>query len=140
MTTTKGATFTAADANRVLPLVRSIVTDLVADYARMKEADRERRALDVESSGGGESARRVEELKEEAHERRARVEGYRKELQGLGVEMKDYERGLVDFPAERDGQPVFLCWQMGEGSVAHWHAIDKGFADRRAVEPGDPIA
>jgi hypothetical protein len=140
MSTTKGATFTTADANRVLPLVRSIVADLVSDHARMKDADRERRALDVESAGSAGSAKRVEELKDEAAERRARIEGYLKELHGLGVEVKDYDRGLVDFPAERDGRPVFLCWQMGEESVSHWHALDKGFADRRTVERGDPIA
>jgi hypothetical protein len=138
MTTTKTA-FTPADANRVLPLVRSIVSDLVGDYGKMRDADRERRALEVESSGGANSSRRIEELKSEAADRRGRVEGYLKELGELGVEVKDPERGLVDFPAERDGRPIYLCWQLGEGSVAHWHAVDKGFSDRRPVAAGDVI-
>ena len=137
--TTRSATFTPADANRVLPLVRSIVADLVADFGRMRDVDRERRALEVESSGSANGSRRIEELKGEAAERRRRIEGYLKELTDLGVEVKDPERGLLDFPAEKDGRAIYLCWQMGEPSVAHWHAVDKGFADRRPIEPSDVI-
>jgi hypothetical protein len=138
MTTTKAA-YTPTDANRALPLVRSIVTDLVSDYGRMRAADLERRGLEAESSGGAQSSRRIEELKSEAADRRGRVEGYLKELSELGVEVKDAERGLVDFPAERDGRPIYLCWQLGEESVAHWHAVDKGFSDRRPVSAADSI-
>jgi hypothetical protein len=137
--TTRSATFTTADANRALPLVRSIVEDLVADYAKMRDADRERRALEVESAGSAASARQIEALKTEAAERRTRVEGYLKELNDLGIEVKDPERGLVDFPGERNGQPIYLCWQLGETAVSHWHAVDKGFADRRPVERTDTI-
>jgi len=137
--TTRSATFTTADANRALPLVRSIVEDLVADYAKMRDADRERRALEVESAGSAASARQIEALKTEAAERRTRVEGYLKELNDLGIEVKDPERGLVDFPGERNGQPIYLCWQLGEAAVSHWHAVDKGFADRRPVERTDTI-
>jgi hypothetical protein len=137
--TTRSATFTTADANRALPLVRSIVEDLVADYGKMREADRERRALEVESAGSAASARQIEALKTEAAERRTRVEGYLKELGDLGIEVKDPERGLVDFPGERAGQAIYLCWQLGEPSVSHWHAVDKGFADRRPVERSDSI-
>jgi hypothetical protein len=53
--------------------------------------------------------------------------------------VKDPERGLVDFPGERNGQAVYLCWQLGEPAVSHWHALDKGFADRRPVERSDAI-
>ena len=136
---TRSATFTTADANRALPLVRSIVEDLVADYAKMRDADRERRALEVESAGSAASARQIEALKTEASDRRSRVEGYLKELGDLGLEVKDPERGLVDFPAERHGQAIYLCWQYGETSVCHWHAVDKGFSDRRPVERSEQI-
>jgi len=53
------------------------------------------------------------------------------ELEALGVQLKDFERGLVDFPSLRDGRVVLLCWQMGEGDhLEWWHDVDAGFAGR----------
>jgi hypothetical protein len=53
------------------------------------------------------------------------------ELEGLGVQLKDFERGLVDFPSLREGRVVLLCWQMGEGDeLEWWHDVDAGFAGR----------
>ena len=53
------------------------------------------------------------------------------ELEILGVQLKDFERGLVDFPSLRDGRVVLLCWQMGEGDeLEWWHDVDAGFAGR----------
>ena len=49
----------------------------------------------------------------------------------LGVQLKDFERGLVDFPSLRDGRVVLLCWQLGEGDeLEWWHDVDAGFAGR----------
>lgn len=56
------------------------------------------------------------------------------QLEALGVQMKDYTRGLIDFPSMRDGQVVLLCWQMGEGdTLAWWHEIEAGFAGRQPL-------
>ena len=53
------------------------------------------------------------------------------DLEGLGVQLKDFERGLVDFPSLRDGRVVLLCWQLGEGDeLEWWHDVDAGFAGR----------
>ena len=53
------------------------------------------------------------------------------ELEAMGVQLKDFERGLVDFPSLRDGRVVLLCWQMGEGDeLEWWHDVDAGFAGR----------
>ena len=140
--------FTPADANKVLPLVRSIVTDVVTEFARMRDAGRERRALEVEtqshpagmaSPAGGvataESATKtlIERLKAEVNERSVRIDGYLKELADLGVEVKDLERGLVDFPAERGGRPIYLCWELGETLVTHWRGVDEPYDKRRPV-------
>src|SRR5258708_36801295 len=54
-----------------------------------------------------------------------------KELENLGVELKDPNTGLVDFPAMMDGHEVYLCWRLGESKVAFWHEIEAGF-------PGPP--
>jgi hypothetical protein len=60
-------------------------------------------------------------------------------IQALGVELKDAELGLVDFPAELDGEAVYLCWQFGEDRVRFWHRRDDGFAGRQPL-PGMPPA
>src|SRR5204862_2888694 len=145
--------FTPADANKVLPLVRSIVTDVVTEFARMRDAGRERRALEVETqslpagmalpaAGGVATARTaaesatktlIERLKAEVNERSVRIDGYLKELADLGVEVKDLERGLVDFPAERAGRPMYLCWELGETLVTHWRGVDEPYDKRRPV-------
>jgi len=57
------------------------------------------------------------------------------ELDSLGVQLKDFERGLVDFPSLRDGKVVLLCWQMGEGDeLEWWHDVDAGFAGRTPLD------
>jgi hypothetical protein len=56
------------------------------------------------------------------------------QLESLGVQIKDYKRGLVDFPSMRDGRIVLLCWQLGEGNeVEWWHDIEAGFAGRQPL-------
>ncbi len=50
--------------------------------------------------------------------------------------MKDPQRGLLDFPSERDGEVVELCWLHGEHAVTHWHRIGEGFAGRKPIDGG----
>ncbi len=53
------------------------------------------------------------------------------ELEGMGIQLKDFDRGLIDFPSLRDGRIVLLCWQLGEGDeLEWWHDMDAGFAGR----------
>ena len=53
------------------------------------------------------------------------------ELNGLGIQLKNYSRGLIDFPCQRNGQIILLCWQLGEGDeIRWWHEIEAGFAGR----------
>ena len=55
------------------------------------------------------------------------------EIEQLGCQFKGIDLGLVDFPAEVGGREALLCWQYGEKSIGFWHAIDEGFAGRRAL-------
>ena len=60
----------------------------------------------------------------------------RTELQRLSVQnilLRDPETGLVDFPAEREGERIYLCWRLGEDRIANWHPADTGFAGRRPL-------
>ena len=51
-----------------------------------------------------------------------------------GVQVKDPDTGLIDFPAEVDGEPALLCWRVGEDRIEFWHTLDGGFAGRRPIE------
>ncbi len=58
-------------------------------------------------------------------------------IDALGLTLRDIEHGLVDFPALRAGDQIWLCWQLGEPAIAWWHDLDTGFADRRPLlDPG----
>src|ERR671938_479854 len=55
------------------------------------------------------------------------------ELQAMEIVLRDLERGLVDFPAMRDGEEIYLCWEEGEDEIAFWHDQDSGYAGRRPL-------
>ena len=61
------------------------------------------------------------------------------ELEADGIVLRDLAQGLVDFPAEKDGEVVYLCWQFGEPEVAFWHRVEEGFAGRQPL-PGNARA
>jgi hypothetical protein len=64
-----------------------------------------------------------------------RLAEYVHELNGLGIQLKDFYTGLVDFPCWMEGREVLLCWKQGEPGVDHWHELDAGFAGRQKLVP-----
>jgi hypothetical protein len=126
------APFTVERANRMLPLVRRIVADLVGDYHRWRETVDAFELLAASSRADADDAR-VVTLQRDAQRLAADIEHYLAELAALGVECKSFEEGLVDFPGEVDGEPACLCWKLGEPSVEWWHRPDAGFAGRRPL-------
>jgi hypothetical protein len=125
--------FTISEANATLPLVRAIIEDIIALFPRLR--DRYQRLMRVLPEGGTDAAH-LEELyyvKEELLRDQERMQDYERELRELGVELKDYEVGLVDFPCRMDDREVYLCWKMGESEVAHWHELDAGFQGRQSL-------
>lgn len=127
------ALFTVDQANRMLPLVRRIARDIVDGYARWQRVVGEFEVASARSTAGAPDGE-AEVLQREALHMAADIEGCQRELARLGVDFKGYELGLIDFPAERDGRPVFLCWRLGEDTVSHWHDRDAGYAGRRPLE------
>jgi hypothetical protein len=126
--------FTVDLANRMLPLVRRIVEDIVHTYARWEERVRaaERAAVSARADSSGPEA---EALQCEIDALARDIDGFRAELTALGVQLVNHRRGQVDFPAELDGRPVLLCWQLGEASVQYWHEADAGFRSRQRLAP-----
>lgn len=125
-------TFTIEQANRTLPLVRRIVQDIVDHYAHWQDL---MRSLDVLAAGPAPDTASIDRLQRDIQSEARAIDGFVRELKELGVEMKGFDIGLVDFPGEIDGRPVYLCWRLGEDVVAHWHERDAGFAGRRPLAP-----
>jgi hypothetical protein len=115
-------------------LVRKIVEDIV-QLARELQ-DRHERLIRVLPEGRAAGAAHQEELlhvEAELRQDHDRMQDYERELQALGVELKDYRIGLIDFPSRMGEREVYLCWRAGEAEVGHWHELDAGFAGRQPL-------
>ena len=122
--------FSLEEANALIPTVRAIVESIQRQHNRLLSFQAAARyaAEGAELGGGGmtDGPRYISILVKLA-ERAA-------ELESLGIQLKDYGRGLIDFPSLRDGRVVLLCWQLGEGDeVEWWHDVDAGFAGRQPL-------
>jgi hypothetical protein len=122
--------FSIEEANALLPTVRHILKSIQAAHTRvvaLRESAKHA-AEGAELGGGGMpgGASYVRVL--------FKLSSSTGELEALGVQLKDYERGLIDFPSLRDGRVVLLCWQLGEGDqLEWWHDVDTGFAGRQPL-------
>jgi hypothetical protein len=128
--------FTPDEANALLAEVREAAETLVGHRRALVEANAKRAHLasQIAGNGGDFDPQEPREL-EEVLQREAEAVGHAIErLEGLGVLVKDADRGLVDFPALREnGEEVLLCWQVGEDEIAFWHGLEEGFAGRKPL-------
>ena len=118
--------YTLGEANALRPWVAERVRRLRCARELLRRSDARRLATRASSSGGSWPGA--------AHARAATTLVLTlEELDRLDVVVRDADRGLVDFPALREGQEVYLCWLVGEREVAHWHALEAGFLGRRRL-------
>ena len=127
--------FTPEEANAALVQVRPLVEQMVEHRRAHVEAleRQEELELRIRGNGGGippaELAEAAAEVDRHARELARAVD----DIAELGVEVKDLDEGLVDFPALRHGETVLLCWQLGEVEIGYWHSPQDGFAGRRPL-------
>jgi len=122
--------FTVEEANSLLPSVRPIVKSIQKSHRRLVgfQTAAKQAAAGAESGGGGfeagpRYARILVELSTSAGQ-----------LESLGIQLKDYHQGLIDFPSMREGRVVLLCWKADEGDqVEWWHDVEAGFAGRQPL-------
>jgi hypothetical protein len=127
--------FSVEEANRTLPLVSRIVGDIVTQYAIWRDRVQQFDVLQASVNAEHPEPRAVE-LQAELDALAREIDGYVRELTALGVEFKGFDMGLVDFPGELNGRPVYLCWRLGEPAVEHWHELEAGFAGRQRFASG----
>jgi hypothetical protein len=122
--------FTVEEANALLPSVRGMLARIQRAHARVLDShEAAKQAAEGAQFGGGGMKGGGAYV--------ATLLGLAElvvQVETLGVQIKDYERGLIDFPAMRDGRVVLLCWQLGEGDhLAWWHDLEAGFAGRQPL-------
>lgn len=117
--------FSREEANALLPEVRERLQSLRDAYADI--AGHHEKVRTLAAGNGGE--RRAQDWLE------ASTEFYRqlRWLEEAGIVVRNIEEGLIDFPSEREGEEIFLCWKLGEDSVDHWHDTESGFAGRHPL-------
>jgi hypothetical protein len=127
--------FTPEEANALLEQVRPVAESLVAHRRAFTVATARRARLSARISGNGGDLDPQEpsDLDEQLEREAQAVARAVRQLQQLGLLVKDLDRGLVDFPALHEGREVLLCWQVGEEEVAYWHGVDEGFAGRKPL-------
>jgi len=122
--------FTPQEASKLLPDIKPKMKELIE---KKKVVARLHNDIERYNLFGFRTA----ELAEKAAQLDALVEDMNRkvtELEDLGVEVKDLDYGLVDFPAEKYGEKVMLCWRYGEPEVAFWHKPDEGFNGRKSLK------
>jgi hypothetical protein len=127
--------FTPEEANALLGEVRPVAESLVAHRRAftVSAARRARLSARISGNGGDLDPQEPHELDEELEREAEAVVRAVEQLERFGVLVKDLDRGLVDFPALRNGEEILLCWQVGEPEVGYWHGVDEGFAGRKPL-------
>ena len=128
-------TFTPEEANEALEVVRPLAERMVEARGALLVAQRQQAELitRIASNGGGLTPSDVSDAAAEVERASRDLMAAVDELQGLGVLVKDLDRGLVDFPCVHRGRELLLCWQLGEDEVAYWHGLEEGFAGRKPL-------
>jgi hypothetical protein len=122
--------FTLQEANDLLPAVRPTLLKIQARHNTIAtfRSSAQAAANSAQFGGGGmeNGSVYVKSLYE--------LGKLTLELDALGIQLKDYSRGLIDFPSMREGRIVLLCWQLGEGDqIEWWHDLESGFAGRKPL-------
>lgn len=120
--------FTVAEANALIPHLRNLLEKALRVRARLVEmipdvsGAKEGHVFDWGTPAGPEYLRVLERF--------GRISS---EIQEMGVMVKDLDKGLCDFPHQRDGRIVYLCWKQDEDEIGWWHDVDAGFDGRRPL-------
>ena len=130
-------TFTLDEAQALLPVLESLLRTAIKAKKLIDEFDAEIQALQHRIFLNGGMFLEVLPLARRKAER-ARAEQHAKdaiaEIHSIGVQVKDLDMGLLDFPCEVEGVTILLCWKLGEKSITHWHGVQEGFAGRKPID------
>lgn len=130
-------TFTFEEAQALLPVMESLLKRAQEGKQAAEEVESELSAIAqrIYINGGMRvDVGKVAGLRAEVDKHMTLVRESVSEIDSIGVQVKDLDTGLLDFPFRLDDQVVLLCWRMGERGIEHWHTVDAGFKGRQPVD------
>jgi len=130
-------TFTLDEAQSLLPVLESLLRTAISSKKLIEEVEEEMQALSqrIFLNGGTHiDVAAVARRKAERGKAEQRAKDALAEIDSIGVQVKDIDIGLLDFPCDVNGEVVLLCWKMGEKSITHWHGTSEGFAGRKLID------
>ncbi|HEV2325310.1 MAG TPA: DUF2203 domain-containing protein [Terracidiphilus sp.] len=130
-------TFSLDEAQALLPVLESLLKRALEGKraAETVETDLSELARRIYLSGGMKvDTSKVAKMRAEMEGHLQKVRESIAEIDTIGVQVKDLDTGLLDFPFRLDDDVVLLCWRMGEPSIEHWHTVDAGFKGRQPVD------
>ena len=130
-------TFTLDEAQSMLPLLESLLKRAIEGKRAAQEVDDRlgeiRRRIDL-AGGMRVDVAAISKERAEMDGHLQRVRESVAEIDSIGVQVKDMDTGLLDFPCKVDDEVVLLCWRMGESAIEHWHSIEDGFKGRKPLD------
>lgn len=133
--TTTVKRYTVAEANAMLPLLRSIVSDICEVFRNVtgRRVDLHRLLRQRERGSGQQYDDEVEETRADLQEEYDKIWKYREELEALGVILRQPEQGSIEFPARVGGHDAYLSWRLGEEEVLFWREEDSPWTARKPL-------
>jgi hypothetical protein len=132
-------TFTLREAQSMLPILESLLRKSIESKSVIEEIDQEFAALGERIFLSGGMLVDVRACATRRAHRDKAIQAAKdtlSEINAIGVQVKDLDIGLLDFPCMVDGEIVLLCWKLGEPTITHWHGTEEGFAGRKPIDEG----
>jgi hypothetical protein len=130
-------TFTLDEAQMLLPVLESLLKQAIHSKKVIEGVDAELQETAHRVFLNGGTLLNVMHLARRKGEREKairRIKDALAEIDATGVQVKDLDIGLLDFPCKVDGETLLLCWKLGEPAIAHWHGTSEGFAGRKPID------
>jgi hypothetical protein len=130
-------TFSLREAQGLLPVLESLLRTCMRAKSMMDEIDTEFQELNAQVFVNGGMLVDVKTYARRKAEREKAIQRAKdslEEITAAGVQVKDLDMGLLDFPCKVDGEIILLCWRLGEDSITHWHSMEEGFAGRKPID------
>jgi len=130
-------TFTLDEAQTLLPILESLLKQAIHGKKLIEEVDAElQETAHRVFLNGGTLVNVVHLARRKAEREKAiqRIKDAIAEIDATGVQVKDLDIGLLDFPCTVEGEIILLCWKLGEEKITHWHSTSEGFAGRKPID------
>lgn len=130
-------TFSLEEAQMLLPVLESLLRTAIRGKAFIEEVDAEFQATAHQVFLNGGMMLKVVHLARRKAERERTVQRVKDavaEINATGVQVKDLDIGLLDFPCRVNGETILLCWKLGETGITHWHGTEEGYAGRKPID------